>query len=101
MNTKEAADALELYITTSDRRTLDAFDFAFRHASHAVDNAAHALAKARADWHDDPEGDPEGYAKYHTPADEQFNAEARAAVVVELFRRCERIRQENIINANK
>ena len=31
MNTKEAADALELYITTSDRRTLDAADFAFRH----------------------------------------------------------------------
>ena len=40
MNTQEAADMLELYVTTSDQDTLDAFDFAFRHASRAVDHAA-------------------------------------------------------------
>ncbi len=99
MNTKEAAAILELYITTSDRNTLDAFDFDFRHASRTVDRAAKALAKDRADWHDDPEGDPEGHAEHHAPADEQFSTEARAAVVVALFERCERVRQENVINA--
>lgn len=101
MNTKEkeAADALELYITTSDKETLDSLACAFRQAGRAVDRAARVLAKARADWHDDPEGDPEGYAEHHAPADEQFNVEARAAVVVALFEDCERIRQENIINA--
>jgi hypothetical protein len=99
MNTQEPAEALELYITTSDKHTLDRFDFAFRYASAAVDQAAHALAKARADWHDDPEGDPEGHAEHHAPADEQFPREARAAVVMELFKRCERVRQENILNA--
>lgn len=99
MNTEDALAALELYITTSDKRTLDAFDFAFRHTSLAVDNAARDLAKQRAAWHDDPEGDPEGYAEHHLPWNEQFDDEARAAVVVALFERCERIRQENIINA--
>ncbi len=99
MNTKEAADVLELYITTSDKKALDALDFAFRHASHAVDYAARVLAKARGIWHDDPEGDPEGHAEHHAPWAEQFDVEARAAVVVALFERCERIRQENIVNA--
>lgn len=99
MNTKEAADTLELYITTSDQRALNTFDFAFNHASQAVDQSARELAKSRAEWHDDPEGDPEGHAEHHAPWKEQFNDEARAAVVVELFGRCERIRQENIINA--
>jgi hypothetical protein len=95
----ERAAALELYITTSDKRTLDAADFAFRHVSQAVDLAARVLAKARADWHDDPEHDPEGYAEHHAPAFEQFDDEARAAVVVALFERCERIRRENLLNA--
>lgn len=99
MNTKEQTDTLELYITTSDKRTVDAADFAFRHVARAVDRAARELAKHRAEWHDDPEGDPEGYAEHHAPDDEQFTAEARAAVVVALFERCERIRQENIINS--
>lgn len=98
MNTKEAAEALELYITTSDRHTLATFDFAFRHASIAVNVSAKALAKARAEWHDDPHGDPAGHAEHHAKWDEQFDAEARAAVVVALFERCERIRQENILN---
>ena len=97
-DTKEAADTLELYITTSDQRTLTTFEIAFLAASRAVDRAARALAKDRADWHDDPEGDPEGHAEYHAPADEQFATEARAAVVVALFERCERIRQENLLN---
>lgn len=97
MNTQEAADTLELH-ATNDRRTLDSLDTAFRIAGRAVDRAAHELARAFADWHDDPEGDPEGYAEHHAPADEQFTVEARAAVVVELFKRCERIRQENILN---
>ena len=98
-DTKEAADELELVIRTSDKHTLDALDFAFRHAGYAVEHAARALAKARAAWHDDPEGDPEGHAEHHAPSDEQFPPEARAAVVMALFERCERIRQENIINA--
>ena len=99
MNTQQATETLELYITTSDQRTLCAFEFAFRHASRAVDNAAHVLADHRAKWHDDPEGDPEGHAEHHAPAFEQFDDEARAAVVVALLERCERIRQENIINS--
>lgn len=101
MNTKEAAETLDLYITTSDKKTLDAFDFAFRHASRAVDSAARTLAKVRADWHDDPEGDPEGHAEHHAPAAVQFDTDARAAVVVALFERCERIRQENILNVRE
>lgn len=100
MNTKETAEVLELYITTSDRVTLETFDFAFRHASRAVDQAARTLAKHRADWHDDPEGDPEGHAEYHAAWNQQFDSEARAAVVVALFERCERIRCENIANAH-
>jgi hypothetical protein len=100
MTTQEQADVLELYITTSDRRTLEASEFAFRHVTQAVDYAARVLAKARAQWHDDPEGDPEGHAEHHAAADEQFTAEARALVVMELFARCERIRQENIANAS-
>ena len=98
MNTKEAADTLELYITTSDQKTLEAADFAFRHVSLAVDRAAIDLARHRAQWHDDPDGDPEGYAEYHAPWDEQFDTGARAAVVVALLERCERVRQENLLN---
>lgn len=99
MKTKDAAKTLELYITTSDKETLDALDFAFRQALHAVDSAARTLAKHRANWHDDPEGDPEGHAEYHAPADEQFPPDTRALVVLALFRNCERIRRENIQNA--
>lgn len=98
MNSQEQADALELYITTSDKRVLDRCDFAFKHASRAVDLASQDLADSRAEWHDDPDGDPKGYAEHHAPAGDQFDAEARAAVVVALFERCERIRQENILN---
>ncbi len=97
MTTQEAAEVLELY-ATNDQATMEAFDLAFRQAARVVDTAARVLAKARADWHDDPEGDPEGHAEHHAPADEQFSTEARAAVVVELFERCERVRQENIVN---
>lgn len=98
MQANEQADSLELYITTSDKRTLDAFDFAFRHVSRVVDSAARELAKFNAAWHDDPTGDPEGHAKMTAPAIEQFTPEARAAVVMALLKRCERVRQENIIN---
>lgn len=97
MTTQDAADALELYITTSDKRTLDTADFAFRHLSQAVDQAARVLAKHRAQWHDDPEADD--HAEFHAPWEEQFDAEARAAVVVALFERCERVRKENLLNA--
>ena len=98
MNTKEAADRLELVITTSDPVTLKTFEFAFRRASAAVDRAARKLARDRAEWHDDPEGDPKGHAEHHAPWAVQFPPEARAAVVVELFARCERVRQENLLN---
>jgi hypothetical protein len=98
---KQAADELELYITSSDKRTLAVADFAFRHVAAAVDRAARALAKIRADWHDDPSGDPQGHAEFHAPASKQFPPEARAAVVVALFERCERIRQENLLNESQ
>lgn len=100
MNKKQRTmrDELLLTIETSDKRTLDAFDFAFRHASLAVDNAARKLASDRAAWHDDPENDPDGYAAHHAPADEQFDNDTRAAVVMALFQRCERVRKENLIN---
>ena len=97
-NTKTAADELELYITTSDQATLAAFDFAFLEASKAVDQAAEVLAETRGAWHDDPLGDPKGFAEHHAPPLEQFDTEARAAVVMALFERCERVRQENIVN---
>lgn len=94
-----ATETLQLYIETSDKRTLHAADFAFRYLSRAVDTAARDLAQQRADWHDDPEGDPEGHAEHHAPWREQFNDEARAAVVVALLERCERVRHENLLNA--
>jgi len=97
---KRMAEELELIITTSDRRTLDAIDFAFRHASQAVDLAARKLARDRSVWHDDPEGDPEGFAEHHLPFEDQFTAETRAAVVVALLESCERVRKENILNAD-
>ncbi len=99
-DTKTAAEELELFITTSDQATLAALDFAFCEAAAAVDHAAWTLANIRAGWHDDPKGDPEGHAEHHAPPLEQFDTEARAAVVMALFERCERVRQENIVNAN-
>lgn len=95
---RQNRDELLLTIETSDKRTLDRIDFAFRHAMRAVDNAAEQLASDRANWHDDPENDAKGYANCHAPADKQFPADVRAAVVLALFRRCERIRKENILN---
>lgn len=50
-----------------------------------VDTAAAFLAKERADWHDDPEGDPEGYAECHKPAAEAFPEALRLHVVNELL----------------
>ncbi len=94
---KEAAEALELYVV-NDRQMLERVRFAFRHVSLAVDRAAETQAKERADWHDDPDGDPTGHAECHAPASEQFSTEARAAVVVALFGWCERVRQEDIEN---
>ncbi len=95
----EAAKVLELYISTSCKDTLESFDLAYRSATRAVDKAATVLANGCAAWHDDPKGDPEGHAAHHAPADEQFPVEARTAVVMMLFERCERVRQEDIVNA--
>jgi len=93
------AETLELYITTSDKVTLDTAEFAFNHLFRRVNQAARDLAKDRAAWHDDPDGDPEGYAEHHAAWDEQFTEDDRAAVVAALFERCDRIRQENILNS--
>lgn len=50
-----------------------------------INDGARNLAKANAEWHDDPEGDPEGHKQMHAPADEQFPPEVRRAVAMELF----------------
>ena len=49
-----------------------------------VDRQAECAARARASWHDDPEGDPEGHAAAHAPASEMFPPSVRAAVALEL-----------------
>ena len=49
-----------------------------------VDSKAIALARERAEWHDDPKGDPQGHAESHAPADKQFPEELRKAVALEL-----------------
>lgn len=50
-----------------------------------INRHANVLAKENANWHDDPNGDPEGHAAMHAPAHIQFPPEVRRAVAMELF----------------
>lgn len=50
-----------------------------------IDIAADRCARARADWHDDPEGDPEGHAAAHAPAAEQYPEAARYRAALSLL----------------
>lgn len=59
--------------------------FAVRHLRAAVDSAARIAAKGNADWHDDPEGDPEGHELHHRTPDEQYPAAVRDDAAQELF----------------
>ena len=63
---------------------LNSVTFAVRHLRTQLDSAALQLAKANAEWHDDPTG--EDHAAHHAPADVQFPAEVRDAAALELFR---------------
>jgi len=56
----------------NDRDQLSRVMAAVRRLFVEIDIAADRCAKARADWHDDPEGDPEGHAAAHAPAAEQY-----------------------------
>lgn len=63
----------DLYLQiTNDRDQLSRVMAAVRRLFVEIDIAADRCARARADWHDDPEGDPEGHAAAHAPAAEQY-----------------------------
>lgn len=79
------AESLELY-TVNDKPTHDSIVFALRYMRHVIDRAAEAVAKANAYWHDDPEGDPEGYASHHAAPDKQFPRAVRDEAVINLVK---------------
>jgi hypothetical protein len=66
----------------NERAEHDAITRAIRQLRSWVDITAERVAKANADWHDDPESD--SHAAYHAPAIEQFPREARDAAIIEL-----------------
>lgn len=55
---------------------------AFNRMRLIMDRAAFKLAKANAEWHDDPTKDD--YAEYHTPAIQQFTQKIRTETLVQL-----------------
>lgn len=59
--------------------------FAVRHLRAAVDRTANLVARANADWHDDPEASD--YAEFHSPAEVQFSREARDKAILDLVQR--------------
>lgn len=90
MNTPDITKSEEwthpLFITiTNDAETIKGFKHAVKSFLRGVDFQAERLARANANWHDDPENDPEGHAAMHAPADIQFTPEVRRAVAIELF----------------
>ena len=85
MRTAERAETL-VTAASSDRAEHDAITRAIRQLRSWLDICAERVAKANADWHDDPEGDPEGHAEHHAPAIEQFPREARDAAIIDLVR---------------
>lgn len=71
--------------TTNNQERVKTFKRHIQSFMFSLDMEALKLAKANADWHDDKENDPEGYAEMHTPAEIQFPADVRRAVAIELF----------------
>jgi hypothetical protein len=57
--------------------------FAVKHLRRTLDRTADRVAKANAEWHDDPE-DVEGHAEYHAPAAEQFPRDVRDEAIRDL-----------------
>lgn len=57
---------------------------AVRQLRHAIDRTSRRVARANADWHDDPEADD--YAEFHAPAAEQFPREVRDEAILDLVR---------------
>ena len=63
----------DLYLQiANDRDQLSRVMAAVRRLFVEIDIAADRCARALADWHDDPAGDPEGHAAAHAPAAEQY-----------------------------
>ena len=69
----------------NDRDQLSRVMAAVRRLFVEIDIAADRCAKARADWHDDPEGDPEGHAAAHAPAAEQYPEADRYRAAISLL----------------
>lgn len=70
---------------TNNSATLSDLKSSVKSFMWAVNYQAKQLAKANANWHDDPEGDPKGHKEMHAPAEIQFPPEIRRAVAMELF----------------
>lgn len=75
------AESLDLFIA-NDKPIHDSIVFAVKHLRSTVDRAAEKLAKANAEWHDDPDADD--HAAWHAPADVQFPREVRDEVIRDL-----------------
>lgn len=80
----EWAHPLFLAVQT-DRATNEAARRACERLAAVVMRAAHREAKARKAWHDDPVGDPAGYAAAQQPAEVQFPRELRQRIARELL----------------
>jgi hypothetical protein len=87
-HTKADEWAHPLFLTVvNDKHMANRMQIAATIVTGILGDAARELAKANAEWHDDPQGDPEGHAEMHAPASVQFPENVRHAVACELLER--------------
>jgi hypothetical protein len=87
-----SAEALFNYIQ-NEKHLYDAVRLRVEGLRDTIDSAARNLAKANAEWHDDPDADD--HAEFHAPADTQFPQAMRDEAVLDLVKRHLEICNEN------
>ena len=75
------AESLVQFIE-NDKQLHDAVFFCVKSLRRTADRAAEAVAKANADWHDDPQADD--HKAFHAPADKQFTRATRDKAIKQL-----------------
>lgn len=81
MQTKFSADNLVLYVQ-NDSELHGSFSLLVNLMTVMMTRAARQLAKANAEWHDDPEADD--HALFHAPFDVQFPPEEQLKAIAEI-----------------
>jgi len=79
--TKAIADDL-FNVANADEITYKAVVFAVGHLRYVIDRRAEAVAKAKAEHHDDPDADD--YEAHHAPAEVQYPRAARDEAIRQL-----------------